>query len=275
MRVVRRREQLVTARTVDRFSEHIRVLDRRSSRPTGPGGGSSSSSGGGASLLAAGALARRTAADQGADVQEAMTADLQAASSSSMTGRSEIRRRRIRAYAFLAASGSTLLGASTAFVGALSWWVPVSTAAAALSLFGRVWWEHQMTAVRRVSAGADYGENGFDSMAVESAAAVDAAITGERAMTQPVEVEGPSSQTRALPEESVDRKERVERLAVRDRARGVAGSGWQPMPVPRPLYAMKAQAPAIEPDTEEIPVLPAVRAWEHSDRPDRQVAVGE
>ncbi|GAB77983.1 hypothetical protein SAMN05421595_0496 [Austwickia chelonae] len=274
VRVVRRRERLITARTVDRFSEHIRVLERRSSKPVEHETAGTSSGGNGASILTAGALARRPGTTPGTSLPVVSPEDCTEHASGWAVpppdGRGDSRRRRTRAYAFLVASAVTLLGASAASLGRVSWWLPVCAAGAAAALFGQVWWEHQVSAGRRIRRAAAYRNHseGEDAVGVSAARSISGAAGGGQSRAQDeAGVEVAQAAVRASSEDG------VERPTVHED--DLFGGGWSPVPVPRPLYMMKRPAATPEPDTEEIPVVPLDSGLQGDRMPQHRLAVGE
>lgn len=233
--VARRREQLATARNVDRFSSQMRVLQRRAVANTSvqtPGRVTSTSLGVQHPLVAgAGHLAVEGHTVVPARPLTAAGPLVQRESASSITWQ------RAGAAVMCLAALTTLVSVVLAAFGMASWIIPAVSLAVAVFTAGRM----RAAALSRKAA----RERAASARRRERAAAERAAAEREResrpsAGSMPVAQEywAPHSQAqvfdvRAL-EESVEQAPALDPLFAED--------GWQPTPVPPPTYTLKAKA---------------------------------
>lgn len=253
----RRREHLATARSVDRFSAHMRVLQRRAVRRESAQTFEASSAivkRSSSPLLYRTPVSTQSAAAT-ASATSAVTAAAKSAQSASECVAAAVahttRRRRLFAAAgtLVAAVAAVLTGVWAAF-GMLPVAVPV--AATLLSVGLVAWLRSQAVAdrarVRRAQASARRAVERERRATEEAAQAAEAA----RPVAAPV---GP--QRRAAPAAEIldlrqwNEHEVVASALENDPLQGVPG--WQPVPVPPPTYTLKARAARSIPPPLSLP----------------------
>lgn len=272
--VVRRREQLSTARSVDRFSAHMRVLQRRSVK-TVPRAVPSSSGGARTSILSAGVSATAARVDEPVvPAPDTLSARLPSRLPTVRRPRLRvpaaakvgIRRvaqparvgealaalpiRRLRAYAFLALTWATLITTVLAVVHTVSPVLPVVTLLGSGSLFAWVRADRnaELAAARRREA----------SEAIE-AERLDALARREQAQARPTVASMPVAQEHVAPRERrpfdlaefLGEPEASGRRVQRDPL--LDERDWEPVPVPPPTYTMKAKAERQAPMPLQVP----------------------
>lgn len=268
---IRRREALATARSVDRFSEGMRVLKRRDAGHASTGEAGSTTSAARPSLRAGQTVIGddmdtdstvSARSSRRAQVRRRMTGGARGTGSHAVepTPRrttSGVSHQRIGAGALLLALTFLVVAVLGAPFGLLPWWSPV----AALVLTGGVvaWLRH--TAVQARSARAASRPAAPRPVAARSAPDRPQAKTRPASAPTPrpvAPVSTASSRPTPKPVPVAPAPERdsffdavaVEASLAKSRPAAPVEGGWDPVAVPRPTYAMKAKA-------DRAPVEPA------------------
>lgn len=250
---VRRREDLTTARSVDRFSDAMRVLERR---PTVRHERAVTQHDSGAGIL-------YPQSSASAETSETETSETLAQPAAPRRGSFRISMpavkvpnfaaptRTVKAGALMASAAFTLLTAVLAVFSVVSWLLPL----VGLLATGTV------IALLRRSAAAVRAQAASPKRTLVSE------TTSAAVASQPTKSDAPfdiASPLLKKAEPAVD-VEPVEQVVKTKRTRSAAedevfDAGWEPVAVPRPTYTMKAKA-------EREPVLPAPTVDELSPRP--------
>lgn len=240
--VARRREQLATARNVDRFSTQMRVLQRRAVANAAvqtPGRVTSTSLGVEQPLVArtpglpveGHTLIQAPEASPGTSVSAALVAH-------SLDEGACVRRQRARAGLLLVSVATSIITCVFTFLGVVSWIVPVLALAVAVFTAARM----RAAALTRRAA----RERAAAMRRRERAAAKRDQVVARHerrpsahAMPVAQEFAPPRSEPQffdvaALEPEPVTTRAEVDRLFTE--------GGWQPVPVPPPTYTLKAKA---------------------------------
>ncbi|TWP38639.1 hypothetical protein [Leekyejoonella antrihumi] len=265
---IRRREALVTARSVDQFSEAMRVLEHRGTAPahddtvavkksstTTPAQVSTPLPR--TSLRAGSVMTSDTPTEQTRTPIDEPVHELDAVSAPVRVGSHVIRAlaalnsRRVRGIALLASLALLAFAVVLAPFGMLPWWSPVVS----LVLVGGVF------AWLRKEAVAEQSARGEDR---------EATVSTTRPVQRPAVHSGPQlggAQRVAMPSRDLvfDNAQPAPSATAKPtpQAEQVEGS-WSPVPVPRPTYTMKAKA---EPTAPSLPESSQSTAARHADTP--------
>lgn len=259
---VRRREAMSTARSVDRFSEAMRILDRRPLLP-------SPESRPGLAALAAGPLPARPAPQVASPLVARSGAGRpgpsseQAAASGSVGPRrvaramqSRVRRgrarlaRRLRGLALLACLAAVPVTIATSALEQTYWWsVPIALGALVGSVLSL-----------RYAAVRERTRRRLDRSIAQTRLTMAAAT--QSVSTQAVPASGESGEAAATAA-STGSAEPAAAAALRSpREQAAYGATWSPVPVPPPTYQLKARverpAPTPPPAPEPAVAQPAV-----------------
>lgn len=245
---IRRREAMATARSVDRFSEAMRVLAKRDPLPQGIAPMVRARSAQRQQAPEVSVKAPRTSLRAGQHiVGDDMSSDhLEHETTPSFVDRvrggaggavakvSSLNGRQVRGISLLAALGFTVLTLLLAPFGVVSWLLPLAGLLITAGVV--VWLRNSAIAQQRARAAARPARAPRRTVRTETVAAPAqvAPVTEVFGFEEPAEVTVASSTTEVV--ETVEVTEPVE-------------GGWQPTAVPRPTYAMKERAPqtAVEP----------------------------
>lgn len=259
--VARRREQLATARNVDRFSNQMRVLQRRAvaSADVEPSVRLKSASSGIGRPLVAGA-SMRTAPVGGRTVVEAIHVDSESDRQSAAHVRArEIRRNQVRAVFLLGSLVAFLVTVPMAILGMVSGLIPVSAFGVAVLTFVRmraaVLARHSARTRAAAARSREYERN-------------------VRYRAEAAHEVRPAARTMPVAQEFVDvRDHRTCDTPAAQAATSVpsqlavdplfADGGWEPKPVPPPTYTMKAKA--RRPAAPKPVALPAPVEFDYGD----------
>jgi membrane protein implicated in regulation of membrane protease activity len=218
---VRRREQLATARSVDRFSEAMRVLDRRSALPESP-------------LTAAAprsyAVSPARPSRPEVVVNRAPSPGRPLASAAARPrprGGSSAATRRLRGLTFLGSLALLLVSAPLAGLGLVGWW---SSAVALGLLLADLAWLRRAARAERSRRPARAGRQG-GRQGGRQAPVAPARRPASTPDARPAAAPGAAS-----PTPTASPVEDVEGTPVAD------PDGWKPVPVPPPTYTLKAKA---------------------------------
>lgn len=250
--LLRHRQQLVDSRVDDRFSDHLRVVavsdqPGRAPRAQVAGNGLDCKPAGTSGLLTPGRgvhVTTRTATggrtvDRPTAQHDRVTAEVarrtaaaRAAHAALLARRSAAARRRgLLAGGLVALTAVGLLLAVV--VPAITWVVPAVPAALLTLVVGLG---------RRAVIAGRAADEAFDArMAKASADAQAARVRAARAVTGATAAVPRAAVTGHAVRASDTMTQAIARVSVED------GAGWSPVPVPRPTYAMKAEAPRREP----------------------------
>ncbi|HRW02383.1 MAG TPA: hypothetical protein P5314_11445 [Tetrasphaera sp.] len=258
-----RREDLATARSVDRFSESMRILDRAArDQRAEPARAEVSSTRlhprqvtvtRAAALLAAtpaAATAKTAARTFGATAVSGLAGRRPAATGRRRAGRAT------RGLFVLGAGAFTLVTLVLATVGVVGWWVPIL---ALVVTAGAQWWLRRAVVAERAARRAAPArptmqrpatttQRPVQRRAAQPPARVAQATAGGRVETvgdDTADAPATVQETPAARETLYDLAAIEEAEAESARARAAA-EGWNPVPVPPPTYTLKAKAVPAE-----------------------------
>lgn len=285
---IRRRDHLATARSVDRFSEAMRVLERRKPLPQSalvtPEPRSYAVSP--ARPTRAEVLVKRAQPSVPAAARSGMAGTTGAARSSGSAGSvrlanpvvrflSSLTAPRLRRLSLALAAGTVLLLVTLASLHVVRWWsVPVAFVVLALDL---VWLRRAILADRR----AHQAHAARVVQRVRSRRLDAAQLLEETAPVAPV---APVATRLIDPADLVDRADPLTLNPLLQQGEVAVGAlsetghdrGWQPVPVPPPTYTLKAKAPERPwVETAALTTTPSVPSASSSDaRPFDRLAWG-
>jgi membrane protein implicated in regulation of membrane protease activity len=243
---VRRREHLATARSVDRFSDAMRVLERRT-----PMAGLDLSSARPRSYAVSPARPSRPQVA----VKRVQPRRPQAPASPPPAVRptrffhvlAGVSARRVRGLSLLVSLSLALVMPALAVVSLVPWWSVLVVAAV---LVADVSWLRKVAVSERATGRADARAGGLAAREKRSA--------GERFSYFESENEY-GSEPESGPEHQVATQAGASEVAEPIESPVEADlSGWAPVPVPPPTYTLKAKAPEPVPEPEPVPVLDTV-----------------
>jgi hypothetical protein len=231
---IRRREHLVAARSIDRFSEAMRVLERRT--PLAESGADVPAPRSYAVSPARPSLAEVVVQRSEPSAPEAAAAPMQSPSALRLAG--GMSARRLRGLSLLASLTLLVVVTPLSLFGVLAGWTAlVAVAVLALDLA----WLRRAAQVerarRRTATRAARREPSFTTHARGSATPVHGSTAAAR---EPQAVPAPAVATEAGTPESSQTADADPAPAAQ--VDTVTGSGWQPVPVPPPTYTLKAKA---------------------------------
>ena len=262
---IRRREALATARSVDRFSEAMRVLAKRDPLPQGIApmvrSGSRAMQAPQVSVKAPRTSLRAGQNMVGADMNDEHTTGqieqesaraprLQGIAVGGKNAVAKVRSldgRQVRGICLLAALGFTGLTLLLAPFGVVSWWLPLI---GFLGTAGVVAWLRSTVIAQQKARRAEAPKRAprrtvrTETVAVPADAAVVSTEASDNAEVREPAAETESDRTPA-PFGFEQAAPVVERPAFETEP-GTDADGWQPTQVPRPTYAMKERAPQTD-----------------------------
>ena len=250
---VRRREHLATARSVDRFSEAMRVLERRAPLSEGAAVPAPRSYD-----VSPARPARPEAAARQPQVphQEPVRPLAAPAAPATVLHRRHIAgvpARRLRGLSFLGSLVLLLASLLLAGLGVLSWW----TGLVALGLvLADLAWLRRAAELERVARRASLAGRGRGAAPAPRASRPAPAARTEPRAAAPT---APATQAAVAAPAAGEAAAAVEAPADGDEADrpAVDPDAWQPVPVPRPTYTMKARAaqPVAQPAPIPAPAM--------------------
>ncbi len=267
---IRRREHLVAARSIDRFSDAMRVLERRT--PPAESGTTESTPRSYAVSPARPSRAEVVVQRSQPAAPERAAAAVRAAGAPRLVG--GMSARRLRGLSLLASLTLLVVVTPLTVVGVLAGWTALlAVAVLALDLA----WLRRAAQVerarRRTATRAARREHSLTTHARRSPSANPGAT---HAVREPQTVAAPAATEGGTPESGQTTDADPAPAAQVDT---VTGSGWQPVPVPPPTYTLKAKAE--RPVPAAAPVAESPSAVEESgsvavmdDRLDRRRAAG-
>jgi membrane protein implicated in regulation of membrane protease activity len=255
---VRRREHLATARSVDRFSEAMRVLERRSPLSEFD-----------LSAPRSYALSPARPSRQEVVVKRAQSPDNVVPPAPATAVRSTrifhllagVSARRARGVSFIGSLALVLVVSPLAAFSLLPWWSAVLAFAV---LAADVGWLHRVAVSERARSRAPERAR-RSAEAADQARAVHSAesAAGRESQSGP----GPESERKAEPEPEPERGVPGQVAAEAKAAEPVSPpvevdpSAWAPVPVPPPTYTLKARAADPVPLPAVVPELGASECW--------------
>lgn len=258
---IRRREAMATARSVDRFSEAMRVLAKRDPLPQGlapmvrqrPVASAAPA----VSVKAPRTSLRAGQPTVGDDMNSSKRTPQQAPSRERLAGiitggKQAIAKlqgldgRQVRGISLLAALGFTLVTLVLAPFGVVSWWLPLVGLLASAGVVA--WLRSSVVAQQRSRRTAAPSRAPRRTVRTETFAAPGAGFESEEQHVAPRVEEEPRREqpVAAAPfgfEEQPEAPAAVVEAPVVD---DVDADGWRPTQVPRPTYAMKERAPQTQ-----------------------------
>ena len=231
---IRRREHLVAARSIDRFSDAMRVLERRT--PLDESGTTVSAPRSYAVSPARPSRAEVVVQRSQPSAPERAAAPAQTAGARRLVG--GMSARRLRGLSLLASLTLLVVVTPLAVFGVLAGWTPL-LAAAVLAL-DLAWLRHAAQverARRRTATRSARREPSLTTHARRSAAVAPGSTHAAR---EPQTVAAPAVATEGETPESGQTPDADP--APPAQVDTVTGSGWQPVPVPPPTYTLKAKA---------------------------------